>query len=123
MPWIYHQSTGKMYHDDKLVSSRGYAGSGAWKNNPGGESRKNMGPLPRGTYTIASHFIEHPTAGKHVLRLTPDPDNQMFGRSGFLIHGDRIGAPGTASDGCIVLPLSVRMDILRSGDRVLEVVK
>lgn len=123
MPWIYHQSSGKTYHDDKLVSSRGYAGSGAWKNNPGGESRKNAGPLPRGTYTIANHFIGHPTAGKHVLRLVPDPNNQMFGRSGFFIHGDSIRAPGTASNGCIILPLTVRYQILDSGDRVLKVEK
>jgi hypothetical protein len=123
MPWIYHQASGKIYHDGELVSALGYAGQGMWKNNPGGEMLKNKGPLPRGTYTIASHFIHHPTAGKHVLRLTPASGNQMFGRSGFLIHGDRISAPGTASDGCIVLPFAVRQKILSSGDRTLEVRK
>jgi len=123
MPWVYHQSTGKIYHDDKLESSRGYAGNGAWRNNPGGESRKDLGPLPRGTYAIASHFTQHPTAGRDVLRLTPDPGNQMYGRTGFLIHGDNIHTPGMASDGCIVLPLVVRRKILASGDRILKVVK
>lgn len=123
MPWIYHQATGKVYHDDKLMKERGYAGSGVFKNNPGAQTRKNLGPLPRGSYTIDNHFIHHPTAGGHVLRLTPDPANEMFGRAGFLIHGDSIRAPGTASEGCIVLPLALRQKILVSGDRVLKVVK
>ena len=123
MPWIYHQATGKLFHDDKLVSAHGYAGHGMWKNNPGGEMLQDKGPLPRGTYRISNHFIHHPTAGKHVLRLTPSTGNQMFGRSGFLIHGDSITAPGTASDGCIVLPLAVRQEILISSDEKLEVKK
>lgn len=123
MPWIYHQATGKIYHDKQLESSLGYAGSGIWKNNPSGETQKNLGPLPRGKYTIADHFIHHPHAGKHVLRLTPSPSNQMYGRSGFLIHGDSIQAPGTASNGCIILPYAVRQKVFASGDRALEVVK
>lgn len=123
MPWIYHQTTGKIFHDDRVLTAVGYAGQGMWKNNPGGEMLQGKGPLPRGTYRIDNHFTNHPAAGMHVLRLTPATVNQMFGRSGFLIHGDSIAAPGTASDGCIVLPFAVRGEILSSADRTLKVNK
>lgn len=123
MSWTYHQSTGKISHDGKPVSGQGYAGNGLLKNNPGGETRKGQGPLPRGTYAIAGYYVQHPSPGGHVLQLTPSPGSQMFGRSGFLIHGDSIRAPGTASSGSIVLPLAVRQKIMASGDRALVVVK
>lgn len=123
MPWSYHQTTGRIDHNGKFESSHGYAGRGPWKNDPNAENQKDVGPLPRGNHTIADHYIDHAKAGKHVLRLTPLPRNQMFGRSGFLIHGDKISAPGMASNGCIVLPFAVRQKMLASGDRTLDVVK
>lgn len=123
MPWTYHQATGRIDRDGKLESSLGYAGRGPWKNDPNAAHLKDAGPLPCGSYMIASHFIDDARAGKHVLRLTPSPRNQMFGRAGFLIRGDEIRAPGTASNGCIVLPFAVRQKILASGDRTLKVVK
>jgi hypothetical protein len=46
----------------------------------------------------------------------------MFGRSGFLIHGDSIIRPGTASRGCIILAREIREQIAASGDADLEVV-
>jgi hypothetical protein len=53
------------------------------------------------------------------LPLTPDPGNEMYGRSGFLIHpGDRDKDP---SEGCICLPKSVMDEIEESGDSDLVV--
>jgi len=57
------------------------------------------------------------------MRLTPDPSNIMYGRAGFLIHGDSTAHFGRASDGCIVMPINVRHTIWASGDRQVEVVQ
>jgi hypothetical protein len=45
----------------------------------------------------------------------------MFGRSGFLIHGDNAEMNHTASDGCIILSHDIREQIDESEDRVLIV--
>jgi hypothetical protein len=46
----------------------------------------------------------------------------MFGRTGFLIHGDAVHAPGTASEGCVILSRTTREQIWESHDHVLQVV-
>jgi hypothetical protein len=46
----------------------------------------------------------------------------MFGRTGFLIHGDSLQHPGRASNGCIILPRPIRDRIAASGDDQLTVV-
>jgi hypothetical protein len=56
------------------------------------------------------------------MPLTPDPANDMCGRAGFFIHGDNITAPGTASDGCIILSRTTRVAIDASEDKQLTVV-
>lgn len=122
MAWTYHQSTGKFFHDGKYAG-RGHAGKGKWQNMPSAQNMRGEGPLPRGTYAVARNFMHDPAAGKHSLRLTPDPGNQMFGRSHFLIHGENPARPGESSDGCIVASFSLRLQILRSGDRTLKVVR
>jgi hypothetical protein len=55
---------------------------------------------------------------RHVM----DPKNKMFGRSGFLIHGDSFVKPGKASRGCIIMGRLIRNAIAASGDRLLRVV-
>jgi len=65
--------------------------------------------------------VDTVTHGPYVLPLTPSLNNQMFGRSGFLIHGDSVVNPGTASEGCIILPRAVRQQIWGAGDHVLQV--
>lgn len=32
----------------------------------------------------------------------------MHGRAGFYMHGDKVAAPGNASEGCIIMPRAVR---------------
>lgn len=118
--WQYEQTTGVISLDGAYLA-RGYSGAGEGKNNPLMQDAHNVGPLPVGFYTI-----EKPrntmTRGPYVLPLTPAEDNKMFGRSAFLIHGDSIAHPGTASQGCIILPRAVREEIWNSGDNQLEVV-
>ena len=117
--WVYEITTGKMRHDDVVVAI-GYSGAGDDKNKPEDESVKDMGPLPEGTYSIGDP-IDTEEHGPYVLPLTPDASNKMYGRFGFLIHGDKKKAPGTASKGCIILPHDARVAIHVSGDKVLEV--
>jgi len=56
------------------------------------------------------------------MRLTPDPANEMYGRGGFLIHGDNGRGNQSSSEGCIILNRNIRNQIGNSGDDVLRVV-
>ena len=66
--------------------------------------------------------MKHLHCGTYVIRLEPDPGNNMCSRSGFYIHGDSKSHPGSASQGCIVLPIKYRKDMWNSGDKILEVI-
>lgn len=118
--WLYEQTTGSLSSDGNHVAM-GYSGAGDGKNNPDAQDQHNVGPLPQGKYTIGA---PHDTTshGPYVLALTPDPANEMFGRSAFLLHGDSVKAPGTASQGCIIMPRTIRERVWDSGDRDLTVV-
>lgn len=122
MAWVYEQLTGRLSLDGGSIIAIGYSGAGAGKNNPTEENMQNVGPIPEGLYDIEEPF-DSPTHGPFALRLLPDTGNVMFGRSGFLIHGDSIERPGEASEGCIILPRIARQDIWDSGDHVLQVVR
>jgi len=122
MAWIYQQSTGQLSHNGRLVT-QGYAGNKSGYNNPDMQDTPDVGPLPRGIYTITGSPFHHPHTGAYSIRLQPSRDNQMYGRAGFLIHGDSIKDPGNASNGCIILRLNVRKEIWTSGDRQLEVIR
>jgi hypothetical protein len=127
--WTYAQRTGELWHDGVLVA-RGYAGfddgdglaePGEGKNDPAAQDQRNVGPLPVGRYTIGAPMM-HPTAGAYTMRLEPHAGNDMHGRAGFLIHGDRADVPGAASHGCIVVSRAVRTVIAESLDYELAVV-
>lgn len=118
--WIYSQSTRRLTRDVVLVAI-GYSGHGAEANQPDDQGVKNMGPCPRGLYSIGKAYTD-PHLGPLAMRLTPDAANEMEGRSGFFIHADSIAHPGQASEGCIVLPNFARGIIDREPDRRLQVV-
>ncbi|EPR9081487.1 hypothetical protein ACU9CW_002015 [Cronobacter dublinensis] len=61
MTWIYHQSSGKLFRNGKLMGT-GYAGKDAGKNAPNLQGTADIGPLPRGKYTIGAPF-HHPHTG------------------------------------------------------------
>lgn len=88
----------------------GYSGDSEHYNKPDTQSLKNQGVIPRGVYSI-SPPEKHPTLGEVVMRLTPDAGNEMFGRSGFYIHGDNKDMNHTASQGCIILAREVRVTL------------
>lgn len=120
MSWIYEQATGHLIYNGEVVGM-GYSGHAEGKNCPAMQDRRGVGPIPRGLYTISTPFDDD-DHGKYVMRLWPNPKNQMFGRAGFLMHGDSIEHPGAASEGCIVMPRSVREQVWESGDKTLQVV-
>lgn len=122
MTWTYSQRTGELKHNARIITI-GYAGRGLGYNNPKMENLANIGPLPKGKYTIIELIESHRTTGKYSLRLLPASNNKMYGRSGFLIHGDNNKRNGTASHGCIILKLVYRKQIWESNDRQLEVIE
>lgn len=119
--WKYEQATGALRNNGGARVAHGYSGSPAGKNDPTKQNIAKVGPIPRGSYTIGIPFNSS-THGPFCLRLTPAPTNEMFGRDGFLMHGDSIEHPGAASEGCIIMPRLIRESVASSRDSVLVVV-
>lgn len=120
MTWLYAITSTEM-SEDGIVAGKGYSGHGIYKNDPSATDKPDLGPLPIGNYTIGPPFT-HPTKGPLVMRLSPEPENVMYGRCGFLIHGDSIKDPGNASNGCIILSHSIRQQMADSDDNDLTVI-
>jgi hypothetical protein len=118
--WTFAQLTGKIYQNGVYVAT-GYSGAPGYVDNPADQQLKAEGPLPVGFYTITAPY-QNPKTGPYTMNLEPDSANQMYGRGDFRIHGDSITAPGTASEGCIVLARAIRERIWNSGDHRLQVV-
>jgi len=117
--WTWIIRTGELQQNGTSID-HGYSGAPDDKNNPADVSVKDHGPIPSGKYTICAPR-DTTTHGPYVLPLQPDPSNEMYGRGSFLIHGDKIGAPGTASEGCIILSRPTREKIWQSNDPELTV--
>jgi hypothetical protein len=100
----------------------GYSGAGDDKNSTSCEDVPNKGPIPRGLYTIQGPPTDTADHGPFVLRLVPEDTNVMYGRSGFLVHGDSIQNPGCASEGCIIMPRFAREAMWNSPDHLLQVI-
>ena len=119
--WIYVQKTGALLRNNRPVAT-GYSGFDNGKNNPEMQAVPNLGPIPQGGWTIVGPPFNSTEHGPYVMRLAPDKNTRTFGRSGFLLHGDSIEAPGCGSRGCIVMPRTIRELVWQSGERELEVV-
>lgn len=123
MSWNYQQSTGIL--KSPVGSSWqgatwiGYSGRDDGRNNPDMQDVHNIGPIPQGSYTIGPAY-EDPEKGPIVMHLTPSPDNEMFGRSGFLMHGNN--PENDASEGCIIMSPNVRKIVNASEDKMLQVI-
>lgn len=119
--WTYDQASGTLTTPDGSPLCQGYSGAGEGKNNPAMQNVHDVGPIPQGTYWIEAPF-NSPAHGPFAMPLNPSPSNEMFGRSGFLMHGDSLEHPGCASEGCIIMPPEVRHTVYSSGDLQLKVV-
>jgi hypothetical protein len=124
----YSQSTGQLWEVMEDGSTQllgtGWAGNNEGKNNPAMQDVHDVGPLPRGLYYIGPPLRES-YLGPYAMPLSPHPNNQMFGRDGFYIHGAAMDPEkrGQESRGCIVQMHDVRVnlwDVL--GLRLIEVV-
>lgn len=111
----YSQSSGKFVCG--IMTAFGYSGAGIGKNNPAMQNVEDVGPIPQGEWMIVGEPFDTTTHGPYVLRLEPKAGTETFGRDGFLIHGDSIEHPGTASKGCIILPRIMRQTIWSSGEK------
>lgn len=118
--WTYDQKTGDMSNGE--IRSKGYSGHPPHTNDPAAQKLHCVGPIPQGFYNMAQLIEGQTTHGPYVIRLEPATGNAMFERSGFLIHGDSIAAPGTASNGCIIMSRPMREIIWKSNDHLLEVI-
>lgn len=121
--WIYSQSTGQLKRGGTLMGT-GYSGRNVpdWpqgRDNPDLEILPDVGPIPRGQYTIGDP-IQVPHHAPPVFPLTPQ-GHDAHGRSGFQIHGNNV--QNDASHGCIILDFPVRTAIQKAlaDDRGLQV--
>ena len=94
----------------------GYSGHSANLNDIHKANIQGVGPLPAGTYIITEVY-DDPKRGRHTCRLKAAIGNKMFGRDGFLIHGDTEAEAHEASDGCIIAPYWVRLTF-KAGDEI-----
>ena len=118
--WTYKQSTGELFREVKLVG-KGYSGHGKGVNNPDFEDKRDVGPIPRGEWSIGDAF-KHDKLGPVAMRLTP-VGHKAHGRDSFLIHGDNNKGDRSASNGCIILSRDLREQISKGGIKRLMVVK
>ncbi len=119
-------TTGTVTNDDDgtVLSSSAYAGNDSrtpqnpnkiqGKNNPDKCSLHCIGPLPPGIYSIGTWGTYD--VGQNAAPLTPINVPEIYGRSGFYIHGQE--APTGVnylqeSEGCIVVPHNDRMTIIK----------
>lgn len=122
MPWTYESSTGRMLNPSGELAGLGYSGSPEGKNNVLMQAVHNVGPIPVGWYTMRGPVDSH-VHGRYAIPLDPDQLNEMFGRTGFMCHGDSVADPGTASEGCIIMPYATRVAMWESGDHRIQVVE
>ncbi len=122
--WRYSQSGGQLSSQAGDVYGVGYSGHGEGVNNPKLEAVPNVGPIPKGVYNIGWSYTDA-ERGPMVMSLTPKQGTNTFGRSGFLMHGDLVAAPGKelASHGCIIMGPLTRRAVAASSDRELLVVE
>jgi len=126
LDWVYSQSTGQLSHVDATgkttAIATGYSGIGAGLNNMAYEHVRDVGPIPRGEWTIGAPFRSL-NVGPYALPLTPRPGTNPFGRDLFRIHGENGRKPPlSSSNGCPVFDRPTREQIWLSGDRLLRVV-
>jgi hypothetical protein len=125
--WTYSQNSGKLSDPSGRFMCVGYAGGNCGNNpegvdNPDMQDVKSIGPLPRGYYTFGVP-VEGSHLGPFAIPLIPDSENEMHDRGGFFLHGDKIGAYQSASEGCIIMPRDIRNKCSASADHRLQVTK
>jgi hypothetical protein len=96
----YYSISQHKFTGGSLNTTDCYSGTAEYRNSPYAINMADKGPLPIGTYRI-TEVSNTSRRGPFTFTLVPVSGNEMFGRSGFLIHGDT--SSGNASTGCIVM--------------------
>lgn len=119
----YSQTTGKLAHNGAPMGI-GWAGNGAGKNNPDMQGEHNVGPLPRGNYTLEAP-VTHPKLGQLAFKLTPQTGTDMLGRDGMWLHGPSKNPKkfGQESEGCIIMVHEVREALVPLAGETVQVVE
>lgn len=109
--WIYEDRIGRLRTADsngsKIEGMGLYSGFAQGKNDPLAEHLPGIGPIPQGFYLIGAVEEDETRHGPVAIHLVPVA-GQIYGRSGFMVHGDSRSAPGAASHGCIIAPRPIR---------------
>jgi hypothetical protein len=122
MSWTYEQLTGNLFDPSDELQGKGYSGQPPYSNDPAAQNLEGLGPIPQGLWR-AVELIPESTHGPFAIRLEPYETTETFGRSGFLMHGERVTPPpGYASDGCIIQSRDVRERFWDSTDHDIQVV-
>lgn len=116
--WKFEVAAGLLC-DPAGLAVPAYSGHGDGRDNPEMEAVSNVGPIPRGRYSIGAARWSEKT-GPITITLTPIEHN-AHGRTAFEVHGDSITKPGEASHGCIITNPKTRGQMRDSEDRILEV--
>lgn len=122
MSWVYTQNSGRLTDPTGTLQGVGYSGSGIHKNDPDSQNLPNLGPIPCGLWHAKTMVWQTAAHGPYVIVLEPDAATETFGRSGFLMHGDSVVDPGTASEGCVIQSRDVRELFWNSEDHDLLVI-
>jgi peptidoglycan hydrolase-like protein with peptidoglycan-binding domain len=106
--WVFAVTQGRVYDPNgTLFNSESYAGDPSHFNKIEFENLQSRGPLPRGLYKMVSfHSVYQGKA--NTIKLLPVNVPNLYGRSGFLIHGSNNPAGHTGSEGCIIVPANRR---------------
>lgn len=109
--------------EPRVLTSQAWAGRGPGKNYHEAQDQPGVGPLPCGWYTLGDPIPQHPRVGHYAIPLIPDAGNEMFGRSGFFIHGASMNPAkaGQESHGCIIASFPVRQEAQRLSRRLMVV--
>jgi len=75
-----------------------HSGFGSLLDDPRHADAKDRGVTPPNVYDL--ELRESPFHGVHALRLIPEDDGKVFGRSGLLAHSFMLG-PNGDSNGCV----------------------
>ena len=119
--WTYTQSNGEMQDPTGAVVGAGYSGAPQHVNDASAEQIPGVGPCPRGLYTFGPSWTDG-HLGTVVMALTPVAPFDAYGRSLLRLHGDNALGNQSASEGCIIMPHDVRVNMDASTDRELLVV-
>lgn len=124
--WTYKISTGELFDQDCKLVDKGYSGGNCGANptginNPDMCNVPKVGPLPTGTYA-RGNAVNHSQLGAFAIPLIPDKNNEMYGRSGFYMHGDTEACDKSASEGCIIVGPVARHTFYASTCDLLQVI-